>query len=371
MFKNFAALTNGQKIFLLAWVMAILALGGYAGYTLIGRESQNLQASIIKHVARIDSDVTESSKTQPERTPPAGHENDIPLDVTVGVYIDRIPALSIRDSSWTADFYIWFNWKDDNLHPGDTFQVVNGEILSRHKLEEKFENGAHYALYRVIARTTKLFDATRFPRDDHLLTLSIEDTALQSYQLRYIADDANSSVSSRVAVPGYNIYNTSAVIKPHSYKTTRGDPDLPTGYKATYSQFIYGIWLARPNWGLHFKMFLTLYAAILISMIGFFTSPSHRFGLVIGSFFAAVANTYITASIVPDTGISTLADIINGIGVAAIAVIMFQTILSQYFFENKKQEAFSDIFDDVTFFALMSIYIALNIAIPLAASLVR
>jgi hypothetical protein len=371
MFKNISTLTNGQKIFLLIWAVLILAGGFVAQSKLSNMESSNLQASILKHKDRIDPNVTESGKTEPERTPPAGHENDIPVDVKIGVYMDRIPALSMRDSQWTGDFYVWFIWKDDNLHPGDTFQVVNGEILSRTKLEEKHVNGEHYALYRVTARTTKTFDTTRFPRDDHLLTLSIEDTSLQSYQLRYISDDANSDISSRVSVPGYKVYDTSSVVKPHSYKTTRGDPSLPADYKATYSQFIYGIWIARPTWGLHLKMFLTLYAAILISMIGFFTTPSHRFGLVIGSFFAGVANTYITSSIVPETGIATLADVINGIGVASIAVIMFQTIISQHFYEKQKQEDFSSLFDDLTFVLLIGIYIWLNISIPMAASLVR
>jgi hypothetical protein len=369
MFKSFSSFTRGQKLFLLIWAICIVALGAVANYVISSHERKNLETSILTHMARIDPNVTESGKTEPERTPPAGHENDIPQNVSIGVYMDRIPALSIRDSFWTADFYIWFNWTDDNLHPGDTFQVVNGEILSRNKLEEKFVDGEHYALYRVVARTTKVFNTSRFPRDDHLLTLSFEDTALQSYQLRYIADEVNSSISSRVSVPGYKIYQTSSVVKPHSYKTTRGDPDLPEGYRATYSQFIYGVWLARPNWGLHLKMFLTLFAAILISMIGFFTSPSHRFGLVIGSFFAAVANTFVTSSIVPDTGIATLADVLNGIGVATIAVIMFQTMISNYFYEQKKQEAFSDVFDDLTFVLLLGIYIWLNISIPLAASL--
>jgi hypothetical protein len=59
---------------------------------------------------------------------------------------------------------------------------------------------------------------------------------------------------------------------------------------------------------------------------------------LIGSFFAGVADTYITSSIVPETGIATLADVINGIGVATIAAIMFQTIISQHIYDEQKQE---------------------------------
>jgi len=372
MFKVFSTISRGQKIFILIWAVFLLSVGIFARAKLAALEAQNLQTSIQNHLARIDPNVTESGKTEPEKTPPVGHENDIPRDVKIGIYVDRIPALSIKDSSWTGDFYIWFNWQGDDFKPGDSFQIVNGEIVGpRVKLVQKdsADNNTHYALYRITARTTKVFTTSRFPRDDHLLTISIEDTKLQSYQLRFIADGANSNVSSRVAVPGYRIRQTYSVIKPHSYKTTRGDPDLPEGYKATYSQFIYSIWIERPNWGLYFKMFLTLFAASLIPMIGFFTTPTHRLNLTIGAFFGAVATTYVTSTNVPDIGIVTLADVIDGIGILTIAIIIFQTVISQYIYEQQKREDFSDSFDYVTFVILIGLYIWLNITIPLAASL--
>ncbi len=49
----------------------------------------------------------------------------------VGGYIDRISEFSVVDSSWKVDFFVWFNWDGEDLNPGETFKVVNGEILSR------------------------------------------------------------------------------------------------------------------------------------------------------------------------------------------------------------------------------------------------
>ena len=95
MLKKFSALTRGQRIFLLIWSLCLLTLGIGAGNSIIKLERKNLDASIRKHRDRIDPNFTESGKTEPERTPPVGHENDVPLDVKVGVYIDRIPALSV------------------------------------------------------------------------------------------------------------------------------------------------------------------------------------------------------------------------------------------------------------------------------------
>lgn len=368
MFSHWTKLTLKQKVFLAAWGLALVTVGVVTESLLVNKEETNLRISNLKHRDRIDPNATESGRTEPERTPPAGHENDVSVEVKTGVYVDRVASLSVRDSVWTADFYIWFNWTDERIRPGDTFHVVHGEILSRHKLAERTNGGQRYALYRVVARITKPFDTSRFPRDDHLLTVTIEDSGLQSYQMRYVADDANCGISSRVTVAGYSIWRTSSVVKPHSYRTSRGDPDLPSDYRATFSQFIYAMWLVRPNWGLYFRMFLTLFAALLIAMIGYFTSPTHRMGLAIGSFFGAVANTYITSTIVPETGIATLADVINGIGVATITAVLFQTIISQYLHDKRKDEAFSRAFDDVTM-VLIVVLVWLNVSVPMAASL--
>ena len=356
-------------LFLILWALTALIGGSILGYWLFSVQRQNLEASMRNHSARIDPLANESGKTEAARTPPPGHEHDSPAYVKVGMYVDRVPELSIKDSTWTADFYIWFLWTDEKLNPGETFQVVNGEIKSRDILESRDLNGSHYALYRVVAEITKAFDITRFPRDDHLLTISIEDTRLQSYQFQYLAYDTQSDISSRVSLPGYKIYRHAGAVKPHSYKTARGDPGLPKDYKATYAQFTYGIWIARPDWGLYLKMFLTLYAALFIALIGFFIKPSDRFGLAIGSFFAAVANSYITSSLIPDTGTATLADQINAIGMLVIALVIFQSIVSQVFHSREGWADYGKQLDMVSFACLLVITITLNIILPVAASL--
>jgi len=432
MLKVFSKLTREQVTFILIWSIAILAIGITAGLRIIKTETDNLTGAIKTHKERIDPTKTEGGKTAAETNPPPGVLND-PQEVKIGIYVDRIAALSMKDSSWTVDFYIWFTWTNDkwnakdgtgdDLRPGEAFQVVGGQIQTKELVEEKdLKSGEHYAMYRVIATITKAFNTSRFPRDDHLLTIHIEDTKRPFYELRYVADTMNSSVSSRVNVTGYESYNKAyddcvkkydnqnnlcvekyyniddkkAVVKLHSYKTTRGDADLPKDYMDTYSQFIYGIWIKRPSWGLHIKMFLTLFAAVLIPMFGFFTNPNHRLGVVVGSFFASVASTYITSAVVPDAGIATLADVISGIGIVTIAIIMIQTIIAQYFFEKTKEEDyvfeendevlkakqkqaylaekhnqanFTDAYDFATFIVLFGLYVWLNIAIPVAATI--
>ena len=77
----------------------------------------------------------------------------------------------------------------------------------------------HYELYRITAEITKFFNISRYPRDDHLMTILIEDTKRQFFDLNFVPDISGSAISSRAKIPGYKIYATSVVEKGHSYKT--------------------------------------------------------------------------------------------------------------------------------------------------------
>ena len=60
----------------------------------------------------------------------------------------------------------------------------------------------------------------------------------------------NSMYDNRARVPGFAILEPTLVVKPHAYKTNRGDLRLPSGFNATYSQLRYGIPIHRGGWAL-------------------------------------------------------------------------------------------------------------------------
>ena len=109
----------------------------------------------------------------------------------------------------------------------------------------------------------------------------------------------------------------------------------------------------------------------MIALLAMFIKPTNvdpRFGLGIGGLFAAVANSYVTSSLIPDTGVITLADSVNGIGVWMILLTLIQSTISLYLFENSGAETLSHRFDQASFAVLTAGYVVLNIALPLAAS---
>jgi hypothetical protein len=371
LFQNVAKSTGGKRMNIKWWRVVLLLIIFIViliavGITLVGMEYNNKIESRLHYRERMDPLQTEPGLTPADTTLLKGVQ---PIKVSTGIYIDRIEELSMRELSWTVDFYIWFRWSDTLLQSADNFQVVDGSIQSKEKKDEFVQGTSHYVLYRIVARITSIFDEMRFPCDDHLLTICIEDPSYVRQKMVFVADSSNSAISSRVKIPGYLIYRKGTVEKPHSYKTSRGDPRLE-GSKATFSQFRLGVWIKRDGWGFFLKMFLPLYVAVAVAILAFFIKPTDvdpRFGLGVGALFAAVANSYITSSMLPNTGIMSLADIIHIIGTVTILLTLIESTISLHLYDRKDKKNLSHRFDKISFYVLLFGYITFNIALLLAA----
>jgi hypothetical protein len=362
------SLPKWGRYWLVAWFIILAAAYFTTGPYLVQLMRANRQAAVQRHAARVDPSADEPGVTAADRALPADAK---PIQIRAGIYVDRILELSVKEVHWTVDFYLWFRWQGDSPKSCEGFQVVDGTIESQDLEEDETIGAERYQRFRVVAKITKFFDVTRFPCDEHLLTIAVEHPAHQRHHVQFVADQENSSVSSRVSVPAYRLGSAVVIEKPHSYKTTRGDPRLPAGTKSTYSQLRMGIPIERAGWGLFFKMFQSLYVAVLLAHLAFFIRPTEvdpRFGLGVGGLFAAVANAYVISSLVPDTGMLALADIINGVGIAAILLTVAQSTVSLHLYSVWGEEALSRAFDRLSFFIVLTFYVLLNFALPWTAS---
>ena len=355
------------RLWLSAWAIFIAALFLAIGLSLVLKLSANRAAADQRHAARLNPDADDMGITG------ANHElssDARPTHVIAGIYVDRVLELSVKEVSWSVDFYLWFRWTGKTPESCEGFQIVDGTIDRKDLEVNETIGGERYQRFRVVAKITKFFDVTRFPCDDHLLTIGVELPAFQRHEALLVADAENSSVSSRVKIPAYNLSPAVIIEKPHSYKTTRGDPRLPPKSKATYSQLRMGIGIDRAGWGLYWKMFQFLFIAVLLAHLALFIRPIEvdpRFGLGVGALFAAVANAYVISSLVPDTGVLALADIVNGVGICVILLTVIQSTISLYLYRVRGQEELSRLFDRVSFAVMLPCYIILNIALPWSA----
>ena len=351
------------------WALLLIVLFVVIGFFTVWAVYKDKSESTKRHQDRMNPNVGEGGTNPPAVALPEGAA---PVRMQAGIYLDRVVELSVKDSTWTADFYLWFRWKGEGVDPGENFQVVDGWIESKEKADEYTNGDEHYRLYRVVARITKFFDVSRFPCDDHVLTVNVESPAFGRDKLLFVTDSENSGVSSRVQVAGYSIYRQAILEKPHAYRSTRGDPRLATGAERVHSQLRMGVWISRPGWGFYLKMFIALFGAVGVAILVFFIKPTDvdpRFGLGVGALFAVIANTYVTSSLVPDIGSMTLADMVNDVGVVVIFLSLLQSTISLYLYDRRGKIALSRLFDRVSFVVLLAGYATINLALPLAASL--
>jgi len=258
-----------------------------------------------------------------------------PVDVAVGVRINRISAFSLRESTWRADFDIWFRWSGDRVKPGENFDLVNGEVDHREKEESYAEGSERYERFNVRADLTINLDASRFPFSDQVLSIQVEDRADGADELRFIPDEKDSGVS-RLGIPSsLKITRTTVASKLYGYKSRRGDPRMPEGRTAVHSRFVLAFLIVPPGTGLFLALFQALFASIAIAFVVFFIKPTQvdpRFGLGVGAFFAVVGNNIFVASALPFSSQISLSGMINGIGLVTIFFTLVQSTVSLYYF---------------------------------------
>lgn len=286
-------------------------------------------------------------------------------EVYAGVYVNQIYALSLKDNRFSVDFWVWFRWKGEGIKPASSFDIANGRIESRESLYEDTIDGFNYAAVRVNAVMTKFWDIRRFPLDNHLLTIEIEDNENEEHKLKYIPDGENSAMDPGIQVPGWRLGKARAAVDSHGYKTNYGDISLPTGNESVYSRFVYSMEIIRPGYGYFLKLFLSVFIATLISFLAFAIKPTDldpRFGLGIGAIFAAVASEYVITSSLPDTNLITMADKLHILAIVFIFLSLLESTISLIFF-GKGMEKISRRLDVLSLVVFLIVYIALNGAV--------
>lgn len=362
-----SALSRNKRLFLAAWaafiLLVYLAIGAIA-YGVVHSERLAAEAG---HRIRLTPGAVEKGQTPPDPIPETGTF----VPVTLGLYLDGIDGMSIRDSVWSPTFYIWFRWTGDRaLSPGANFRIVDGRIERKDLQDEYYgPDGTNYQRYRVIARMTKFFNTTRVPLDGHMLNIYVEDTRLDASRLRYVADPA-SNASSRVKVSGYAVAKSQQAVKTHTYRTSYGDPREPPGASRTFSMYTYGLDISREGVGVYLKIFIGLFAGMALALASFGLRASDagpRFSMLAGAYFGAVANSYLAGSLIPSSGQFGLVEYVTFTGLFTIFFSLIATIISLFIWNKQGDKPLSRAFDLVTVACAGAGYVLTNLAMPMAA----
>lgn len=283
--------------------------------------------------------------------------------VQVGAYVLRLSNVSPRDGSFEVDMWLWFRWLGSDVRPDQTFELAGGVIESRTDAQIIVDEGMNYATTRVQARIYHQFDVRRFPLDDHVINILIEDAELEEANLIYVPDEGT-ALDPEVSVAGWDVGLGQPVVESHTYATDYGLRSSPTE-QAVYSRLVVPITLERTSYGTLFKSFWISLLSVLLGLLAFLVKSDDldaRFGMGVGSIFAASANAFVISDTLPQTTIVTLAEQINLIAVGVIFTSVFISIWSlRLRYAGRDEESLR--VDRWSMIGLAVIYVVLNVLV--------
>jgi hypothetical protein len=264
-----------------------------------------------------------------------------PDSVYVGMYVNRIYDVSLRDNKFSADFYLWFRWKNQDLDPIKSFEIVGGEKTFQSQPYRSKDKGVNYAFSRVTAAITQNWDISAFPFDGHVPSIQIEDGENEIETLVYVLDSDNLGKSPDIKIPGWALDKFYFGVVPYTYNTNYGDPSLPPENQSVFSRFYCSIRVIRGGIGYFVKLLFGMFIAAVIAFLAFFIKPTDldpRFGLGVGGIFAAVASQYVITSSLPDTNIMTIADQLHIATFLFVFLSIAESTISLWLFNSGREQ---------------------------------
>jgi|GEM_PF-392262 len=255
--------------------------------------------------------------------------------VEVGFYPVTIYNLDVAANTFNANMYVWFIWSGD-LDPSASFEFTNGVDASDltkvadYEQPEQLPDGRFYQIFRVESRFFQPYDLSRFPFDEHNLSITIEDKDHVIDKLVYRPDLWQSGLGDNISIPGWKIAQWSLTTDEHHYKSNFGDPrDGAEG--STYSLARFEITIKRPLSYFLYKLFLPLVIVMLLPWGALLMPPSKvepRTALAATGLLTAVFLQIGYATNLPDTGYLTLLDKIYLLTYVLIVTVLFEALIT-------------------------------------------
>ena len=284
-----------------------------------------------------------------------------PDTVKTGLYITSIHDIDFKQNEYTINFWLWLKYKNKTFDFAQNLEIPQAKSFT--KLYSTIDSSKEeiYMLMKVQCLMKDSWKIDNFPFDRQRLRLSLENSQFDSKDLVFVTDTLGKHYDPRFILPGWIIdsFDISTGIK--AYETNFGDPTIKKPHEE-YSSYKVQIGIKRNATDLFWKMFLGMYVAFLISYICFYIHADNidsRFGLSVGSLFAAIGNKYIIDSTLPESITFTLVDTLHGLTLFFIFAVVTSSVYSlKLVKQNKLKEA--NRFDMRAAHVLLFVYILLN-----------
>jgi hypothetical protein len=289
--------------------------------------------------------LAEKPTTIPTAPPAPANPLNGPQITYVGFYINDVYDLDLKQSTYIADFYVWFRWNagpDGGLNPSD-FEFMNGTLDLKEHPYKIHVGDTWYLSYHCRGTFHIAFNYRRYPLDQHDLVIELEHSVYEASQIKFEIDADNMHNLRPLTLTGWDMNQPTYEVQDHLYHTTFGEPTEKTGGSSTYSRVVGSIHIAREGDTIFVKTFLGLFISVAISFLSFLFKPNEtdpRFAVGVAAIFGAVSSEIVASGNLPDMPYLTLADKIHLFSLFVIFLSLLQSCLSlRLFRENKHATA--------------------------------
>ncbi len=248
----------------------------------------------------------------------AAQDSVAPAQVIVGSYINDVQALNLREHSYAMDVYIWFRWRDEELAPAETLEMVNPNELWGHLTDVLYDEpvrlptGEQYQVLRVQGRFSRKFFFHNFPYDRQELVIEFEDSVHETNRLVYVADESPVAVNPRLVLPGFHLEPARLSVENFRYNTAFGDTRRTE--PNAYSRVQISLPISRPRLTSSVKMLLPVLCVVFGASLMLLLKTTYvdaRLGIGITSLLTVVAIQLAANETMPSVDYLVLMDKIH------------------------------------------------------------
>jgi hypothetical protein len=279
-----------------------------------------------------------------------------------GVYLKNVYDLRPEDYSVTADFWLWFDHKQQSFDPLQNVEIINAKQVT---ITDQYHAAADRDMYLASEsnRVTLIHDwkVENYPFDRQSFQIDLE-AGLDTSKMTIKPLPGGFKIYQELFLPGWRILSHKINSRLVTYESDFGERQLDG--KSTFSRITYTLTIARNGWGLFLKLFLGLYVSFFVAFVVFFVPPTsdQRFGLSIGGLFAAVANKYISDSNIPASIAFSYVDQIHVLTFVFILITLVLSLISMKIVKGKKYQK-RVAFDRFWASIILLTYVAFNVGL--------
>ena len=281
--------------------------------------------------------------------------------VIIGVDVNSIAEIRLRDDRFVIEFQLWFRYKNDTLDVFNSIGVLNSRAFNKGPVRKEKIGDQYWSTAKCNADIIYEWDLRSYPFIAQDVKIYIIDTYHDSKELVFIADSVNSKLNKRLILNDWDLTSFGF----HSGKVESGSSfGNPSAGSYIFPAGVINFNLERKNpWLLIEKLLLPLWVSFLIALVVFWIVPTNvdpRFGLPSAALFASVANKYIISEVSISLPYQIYVERVHNHSFAFILCIIIISVISLYYCENGKIAIYKKI-DKYSFYLILTAYLIDNL----------